>query len=279
MTALDLSLCYRDLGFSDAPFRITPDLDFFFPGSHHQAALEHLRYGLLSGGFTVLTGEVGLGKTLLCRLLLKYPPKGVRTVYLFNPPESSSELLQAIHLDLTGHSLKGDSVGSLSQEISRTLLRLAEQGERTAVIVDEAHRLSPELLEGLRLLSNLETEKEKLLHLLLVGQPELDRTLSMPCMRPLAQRISVYYRLLPFRRGETAAYIRHRLWMAGGRRGVRFRGAALAMAHIFSKGVPRRINQICDRALLAAFSAGRPEIGMRMVWRATREVHGVNGGY
>jgi len=209
MITLDLSLCYEELGFTEPPFRLTPDTDFFFPGSHHLEALNHLRFGIASGGLTMLTGEVGLGKTLLCRHLLRHPPTGVRFAYLMNPDQSYGDLLASIYEDLTGTLPEDQSLGALQRELPKLLLRLAEGGERVVVLVDEAHRLSGKVLEGLRLLSNLDTEKDKLMCLLLVGQPELEQKLATRAFRPLRQRISVRYRLEPLAYRETRDYILH----------------------------------------------------------------------
>jgi len=275
METLDLAACYRELGFSEPPFCITPDTGFFFPGGRHVAALEHLKYGLLSGGFTMLTGEVGLGKTLLCRKLLKSVPKGIRTAYIFNPAPSYEQLLKTIYYDLVGEQMEASSFDEAQRTMSATLVGMAEKGEKVAVVLDEAHRFGPEALEGLRLLSNLETEKEKLIYLMLVGQPELERTVASVEMRPLAQRISVRYRLRPFSFSETYSYIRHRLGVAkinGG--GFGFSRSATLLVHAESGGVPRRINQICDRAMLAAFSKGANTVGAPMIWRASREIMG-----
>ncbi len=169
---LDLQGCYRGLGYAESPFGMTPDTDFFFPCNQHLEALDHLKFGIASGGITVLTGEVGLGKTLLCRYLLRKGMHGVKFAYLFNPDQTYDDLLRALYEDLTGKSGEGFTVGALQGELYRVLLQFAAGGERVAVLIDEAHRLNPSVLEGLRLLSNLDTEKEKLLCLLFVGQPE-----------------------------------------------------------------------------------------------------------
>ena len=160
MDGLDLNVCYERLGFIEAPFRITPDTDYFFRSSQHLQALEHLQFGIASGELTMLTGEVGVGKTLVCRYLLRHPPKGVRFAYLLNPDQSYADLLGSIYRDLTGQAPEDRSIGSLQRTLSHVLLQLAGQGERVAVLVDEAHRLNGKVLEGLRLLSNLDTEKE-----------------------------------------------------------------------------------------------------------------------
>lgn len=270
---MDVEACYRELGFTGSPFSITPDTDFFYPGGQHKAALAHMRYGMTAGGFALLTGEVGLGKTLLCRYLLRSPPTRVRTAYVFNPAQSYEDLLSSIHHDLQGEWLAGMTPGQMQRAIYDGLIAMAEGGERAAVVIDEAHRLAPELLESLRLLSNLDTEKQKLLSLLLVGQPELDRTLALRAMRPLAQRIGVRYHLAPFSRPETARYLRHRILTARERDfDFEVSAPAAAVIHRGSKGVPRRINQIADRAVLAAYAQRVAAVTRRHAKRAAREV-------
>jgi len=271
MTTLDLSMCYQELGFTEPPFRLTPDTDFFFPGSHHMEALNHLQFGIASGGFTMLTGEVGLGKTLLCRHLLRHPPVGVRFAYLLNPDQSYGDLLTSIYEDLTGTTPEDRSLGALQRELPKLLLRLAEGGERVVVLVDEAHRLSGKVLEGLRLLSNLDTEKDKLMCLLLVGQPELEQKLAARAFRPLRQRISVRYRLQPFGYRETRDYIYHRIQKVQNSACLRFQAGVPWLIYWLSGGVPRRINQLCDRALLGAFAKKNPVISHLLVWKAAQE--------
>lgn len=275
MQASGLDACYRYLGFDRAPFQITPDTAFFFPHSQYLDAISHLKFGLVSGGFTLLTGEVGLGKTLLCHYLLRNLPEGVRIAHVFNPQQSYPDLLASIFHGLTGEVPAQDSVAKLHDQLYRVLFDLAAQGQRVAVVIDEAHRLTPELFEGLRLLSNLETEERKLISLLIIGQTELERSLAFAGMRALKSRISVWYRLRPFNRRETAEYIAHRLRSARAYGDFRFSGPALWLAHRYSEGVPRRINQICDRALLAAFGCGRQGVGIDLLRRSAREVLGL----
>lgn len=268
MTTLDLNLCYEELGFAEPPFRLTPDTDFFFAGSHYVEALNHLRFGIASSSFTMLTGEVGLGKTLLCRHLLRHPPEGVRFAYLINPDQSYADLLTSIYEDLTGTIPEDSSLSALQRELPKVLLRLAENGERVVVLVDEAHRLSAKVLEGLRLLSNLDTEKEKLMCLLLVGQPELEQKLATRALRPLRQRISVRYRLQPLGYRETRDYILHRLHKAERTHRLQLHLGVPWLIFFLSGGVPRRINQLCDRAMLGAFAKKNPSIGHFLVWKA-----------
>jgi len=273
--ALDLQSCYRALGFREPPFRITPDTQFFFPHSQYLSAIGHLRFGMQSGGFTVLTGEVGLGKTLLCRYLLRHLPENVRTAYIYNPQQSFVELLRSILHDLTGEMPAGEEQAALQARLLNLLEDLAAQNVRVAILVDEAHRLNPGVLEGLRLLSNLETEKQKLLALLLVGQTELEKQLNEHGMRALRDRIGIWHKLRPFGMGETSSYIRHRLDSARLSGDFHFERGALLAAHYYSGGVPRRINLMCDRALLSAYVECERSVGAAMMRRAAQETSGV----
>lgn len=267
--------CYRTLGLSEPPFRITPDTQFFFPHSQHLSALSHLRFGMLTGGFTVLTAEVGLGKTLLCRHLLSSLPEGIRTAYVYNPQLSFLELMRSIIHDLDEEVPEGATEASLQVFMMEILVKNASNGIRVAVLVDEAHQLDVSVLEGLRLLSNLETEKNKLLSLLLVGQPELNKVLKRSEMRALRERISVWKRLEPFGFSDTKRYIHHRLDSVRENFELKFTHGAIRMVHYYSRGVPRRINLICDRALLTVFFEQSLRVNMSVVRRAAREVMGL----
>lgn len=270
-TALEAS--YESLGFVTSPFRITPDTRFLVPHRQYLEAINHLRFGLATGNFTLLTGDVGLGKTLLCRYLMQHLPANMRTAYVFNPQQNYAEFLAAILLDLSGRIADpGASTAALHDELFEVLAQLAGRGKRVALLIDEAHCLTPELLEGLRLLSNLETSQRKLLSLVLFGQNELEKTLQSPDMRALRQRISVWHRLRPFNRRESAEYIHFRLQVARAASGFEITAPACWVAHGSAGGVPRRLNQICDRAMLAAFSAGRNRVGAGLMMRAAREV-------
>jgi len=269
----DIDVCYKELGFSEAPFNLTPDTSFFFQGRQHLAALNHLQYGLTSDGFTLLTGEIGLGKTLLCRQLLSSAPKGIKTVYIYNTYVDFMDLLKAIYQDLTGIHLEEASYSKLFNEINKTLIEVASRGEKVVVLLDEAQRLKPRVLEGLRLLSNLETEKKKLMSFIMIGQPELETRLAARNMRPLRQRISVKFRLKPLGYRDTRDYINHRLRVATTSSGSpTFTEMALFIAYRFSGGTPRRINQICDRALLSAFASGKMVINARMLISAAFDI-------
>ncbi len=268
-----LETVYGSLGLSTAPFSITPDTDFLVPHHQYLEAIGHLRFGLSTGSFTLLTGDVGLGKTLLCRYLMRHLPANVRTAYIFNPQQNYAEFLGSILLDLTGKvPRRNTSSALLHDELFKVLAKLAGRGQRVALLIDEAHCLQPELLEGLRLLSNLETGKRKLISLMLVGQNELEQALQAPEMRALRQRISVWFRLRPFTWRESAEYIRHRLQVARVSGGCEITMPACLLAHRYAGGVPRRLNQICDRALLAAFSSRRQVVNAGLMRNAAREV-------
>ncbi len=277
-TPLDLSgqleACYSSMGLAAAPFRITPDTEFLVLQQQYVEAISHLRFGLATGSFTLLTGDVGLGKTLLCRHLMQNLPANVRTAYIFNPQQNYDELLGSILYDLTG-KVPPPSIGTglLHHGLFKVLARFASQGKRVALVIDEAHCMQPELLESLRLLSNFETGKRKLISLLLVGQNELEHTLHQPGMRALRQRISVWHRLRPCTRRESAEYICHRLEIARSTQDCTITPMACFMAHRYARGVPRRLNQICDRALLAAFNAGQRRVSAGLMRRAAREVN------
>lgn len=271
MEAVDLTPCYRDLGFSEPPFRLPPDTDFFFPGNRHIEALNHLRFGFAGSGLTLLTGEVGLGKTLLCRYVLRHTSPGHRFAYLINPDQSYADLLISIYEDLTGSAPEDRSLSGLQRALPKRLLCLAEQGERVIVLVDEAHRLRGTVLEGLRLLSNLDTEKEKLMCLVLVGQPELEHKLKTHSLRSLRQRITVRHRLEPFGYRETRAYMFHRLRKAGPGSRLRVQPGVPWLIHYLSGGVPRRINRLCDRALLGAYANKKLLLNHLNVWKASQE--------
>ncbi len=272
--SVHLEAAYGSMGFAAPPFRITPDTEFLVPQPQYLEAISHLRYGLATGSFTLLTGDVGLGKTLVCRYLMQHLPANVRTAYIFNPQQNYAEFLASILYDLTGRMPReGTGSALLHDELFRVLAHLTGRGKRVALLIDEAHCLPPDLLEGLRLLSNFETGKRKLLSLMLVGQNELEQTLQVPGMRALRQRISVWHRLRPFTRKESAEYIRYRLQVARVADGFDFTASACLLAHHHAGGVPRRLNQICERALLAAFSSRKSRVNAGLVQRAAREVN------
>jgi general secretion pathway protein A len=255
------------------PFRLTPDPRYLYLSAQHREALGHLLFGIREGsGFIAVTGDIGTGKTTLLRTLMRELEPGTVVAYIFNPTLSDVELLQAINSEFrlpAASSSKKDLV----DELNRFLLAQKAVGRHVAVIVDEAQNLAPAVLEQLRLLSNLETETEKLLQIVLVGQPGLRDMLGRPELAQLNQRITVRWHLAPLERSETAAYVRHRLQIAGGARAARlFTPAALRLLHRYSGGVPRLINIAAHRALLAGFTRNRRTISTRTVRQAIREL-------
>lgn len=240
----------------EKPFSLTPDPEFLFLSESHQRALDHLQFGLESGeGFIVVTGEIGVGKTTVCRALLRRLGARFTTALIVNPIMTEKELLRAILQDFGGPDPSGTKKDCLDA-LNRFLLDEAEADRRPVLIVDEAQNLSPSLLEQVRLLSNLETEKRKLLQIVLIGQMELREKMRFSSLRQLNQRITVRAEIRPLTRTETARYIDHRLAVAGGEgRSLLSRGG-LAAVYRRSRGVPRRINMLCDRAFLSAYLQG-----------------------
>ncbi|MDD5166414.1 MAG: AAA family ATPase [Candidatus Omnitrophica bacterium] len=241
-------------GLKEKPFNVTSDPAFFFFSRKHKDALAHLKYGVTQRkGIIVITGEIGTGKTTLCRFFLNQLEKNVKTALILNPYLPEIQLLEAIVNDF-GVTLKDKSRLSLISEFNKFLLSESECGNNVTLIIDEAQNLKTHQLEQVRLLSNLETQKNKLLQIILVGQPELNRKLDLYDLRQLQQRITVRYHMTPLDQDEVIRYIEHRLNIASGSiERIDFSDEALKMIYDFSGGVPRLINIICDRALLAAF--------------------------
>jgi general secretion pathway protein A len=262
-------------GLSELPFSLTPDPRYVYMSERHREALAHLIYGISQGdGFVQLTGEVGTGKTTICRCLLEQLPSDVDVALIFNPRLNSYELLAAVCDELrVSYPAGTPSVKTLVDTLYRHLLAAHERGRRTVLIIDEAQNLSVEVLEQVRLLTNLETTRDKLLQIILIGQTELGALLEKPELRQLAQRVTARYHLRPFAHDETRAYVIHRLAVAGRTR-MLFSPWALREVHRLSRGVPRLINVICDRALLGAYATGRSWVDVRTVRRAAREVRG-----
>ncbi|MBM4257287.1 MAG: DUF2075 domain-containing protein [Deltaproteobacteria bacterium] len=260
-------------GFRDNPFRLTPDPDYLFLSANHQEALGHLLFGVKEGGgVVVITGEIGAGKTTLLRTLVRNLDTQTTIAYIFNPVLSSLELLQTINADL-GLPSSSSSKKELTDELNRFLLAQQRAGRRTVVIVDEAQDLEPSVLEQLRLLSNLETERAKLLQIVLVGQPELAQTLARPDLAQLDQRVTLRWHLKPLPVDDTGAYIRHRLQVAGGGRApVAFTPGAIRLVYQFSRGVPRLINVLSHRALLVAYTQEERKIDSHVVRQAMKEL-------
>jgi len=259
-------------GLREKPFVLSPDPRFLYLAASHREALAHLLYGIEQGeGFISVTGEVGTGKTTLCRTLLERLDGDLELAFLFNPSRSALELLQSICAEF-GLPAEGLARRSLMQQLNTFLVEQKQAGRRVLLIIDEAQTLSENTLEQVRLLSNLETSREKLIQILLLGQPELDRKLDERGLRQLRQRISVRWKLDPLGAQETRAYVRHRLAVAAGEPKDLFSDAALREIHRRTGGIPRLVNQLCDRALLAGYAARAAAIGPRLVRAAAKEI-------
>jgi len=252
-------------GLKEKPFSVTPDSSFLFKSRYHSEAFNHLLYGIKSKeGFILITGDIGTGKTTLCRALLSELGDKTHSALVFNPNLTETELLRTIIEDL-GVEIRKEGKKDLIDDLNRFLLACSEKGEAVIVIIDEAQNLSPEVLEEIRLLSNLETEKEKLLQLVLVGQTELQEKLRLPYLQQLNQRISVRYHLRPLEKDEVERYIHHRLMRAGSHGEIYFTPKAIRSIYVHSHGIPRIINLICDKALLAGYIAQKKSITGQMV--------------
>jgi general secretion pathway protein A len=263
-------------GLNEKPFAITPDPRYLYLSERHAEALAHLLYGINeAGGFVQLTGEVGTGKTTIVRSLLAQTPKNAEIALILNPRMTPPEFLLTIceELGIGVPDSAQTSLKDLVDILSQYLLRAHAAGQRVVLVVDEAQNLSPEVLEQVRLLTNLETNTQKLLQIILIGQPELRELLSRNELRQLAQRITGRYHLSPLSRAETTAYVRHRLRVAGSTNDI-FSQHALNEVYRLSQGVPRVINVICDRALLGAYSLDRHRVTGTLVRHAAREVFG-----
>ncbi len=260
-------------GFTEAPFSIAPAPHFLYMSLRHQEALAHLLYGLGGdGGFVLLTGEVGAGKTTVCRSLLEQIPESCDLAYIFNPRLTVAELLSTLCVEFgIDCPADTDSVKVYVDRINAHLLDAHARGRHAVLIIDEAQNLSADVLEQMRLLTNLETNERKLLQIILLGQPELATLLARPELRQLAQRIVARYHLGPLGKAEVAAYVRHRLAVAGNQRPL-FPPSLMGRIYRLSGGVPRIINVLCDRALLGAYAQGRERVDRTTLAQAAREV-------
>jgi len=266
----------RFFGLTEKPFAITPDPRYLFLSERHAEALAHLAYGIQeAGGFVQLTGEVGTGKTMVVRSLLQQLPANCDMALILNPRITPAEFLLAIcdELHVSVPEKLSSSVKGLVDLLTRFLLDAHSRGRRVVVMVDEAQNLSPDVLEQVRLLTNLETATQKLLQIILVGQPELREVLGRSDLRQLAQRITGRYHLEALSRTESIAYVRHRLRVAGATTDV-FTAGALREIHRLSGGIPRIINVVCDRSLLGAFTREEHRVSGELVRKAASEVYG-----
>jgi general secretion pathway protein A len=261
-------------GLAEKPFSITPDPRYLYLSARHADALAHLVYGITeAGGFVQLTGEVGTGKTTIIRSLLSRTPQNAEIALILNPRLSPTDFLLSLCEELGIGAIDSDdgTEKDIVDLLNRYLLRAHAQGRRVVLIVDEAQNLEPRVLEQIRLLTNLETETQKLLQIILIGQPELRRLLAREDLRQIAQRVTGRYHLDPLTRAETAAYVRHRLRVAGATADIFTNGALREIYHI-SHGIPRVINIICDRALLGAYTQDLHQVPAALVRRASAEV-------
>jgi len=262
-------------GFKEKPFDITPDPKFVYLTETHKEALAHLRYAIKEGkGFSVITGEVGTGKTTLVHTLLNKMEESVRTAYIFNPVMDPDDFLNYICEDL-GVKLDGSkSRGHSLSLLHNFLLNCYSQNERVFLIIDEAQSLDKKLLEEVRLLTNLETSKNKLLHVILLGQPELNKTLADSHFRALKQRITTRYHLSTLSLSDTKEYILYRMKKAGARNLSIFDNGAIKAIYKYSKGIPRLINIVCDNALLTGFAQEQSRITKPIIREVIKDLEG-----
>lgn len=270
----------RHFGLESEPFSIAPDPRYLFMSERHREALAHLLYGLRGGGgFVVLTGEIGAGKTTVCRCFLEQVPKRCNVAYVFNPKQSAAELLRSVcdEFRIPLPDVPPPTPKDLIDALNEFLLRTHAVGQNNVLIIDEAQSLSPDALEQLRLLTNLETTERKLLQIILIGQPELRELLARPELEQLDQRVIARYHLRALSEEETGQYIAHRLTVSGLTGVFPFDVAALRRIHAESRGVPRRINLLCDRAMLGGYASGKALVDERIVEQAAVEVRGDAG--
>lgn len=264
-------------GLKQPPFSIAPDPRYLYMSERHREALAHLLYGVKGGGgFVLLTGEIGAGKTTVCRCFLEQIPKRCNVAYVFNPKLTVLELLRTICDEFRipfGHEGAGaPTVKDYVDALNHFLLQTHAVGQNNVLIIDEAQNLSADVLEQLRLLTNLETSERKLLQIILIGQPELRTMLARPELEQLGQRVIARFHLDALTEKETALYVKHRLVVAGMKGANPFERSALQRIHALTRGVPRRINLLCDRAMLGAYALGRPRVDREIVDKAAQEV-------
>jgi len=260
------------------PFNVTPDPRFLFFSERHREAYESLLYGIeCRKGFVVLTGEVGCGKTTICRSVLNNLPSATHSALVLNPSLTATQLVRSILLDL-GLEPKGrDKLVHIAQ-LNRFLLKCLKKGENVTVIIDESQNLDPELMEQVRMLSNLETDQHKLMQIILSGQPELKDRLQQPDLRQLRQRVMVHCDLEPLSAMETALYIQHRLNVAGADSRITFDNDAVHRIHERAQGIPRQINTLCDRSLLSAYVRRDHQVSADDIQNAINELSSVIHG-
>jgi general secretion pathway protein A len=262
------------LGLREKPFSITADPSFLYLSRKHREALSHMVYGIRERkGFIEITGEVGTGKTTLCKALLRHLDTTTKTALILQPQLSELQLLQAIVQDFGLNPMRSNRLG-LFNELNSFLLSQAEQGYNIVLVIDEAQNLSLRVLEQIRMLSNLETDKQKLIQIILVGQPQLRDKLAMPQLEQLRQRIGVRYHMTPLDVDEVRTYIAHRLQVAGANGGFEWTSQASEEVYACSRGVPRLINLICDRSLLACYVYRVKRVDAQLVRQSYQELAG-----
>lgn len=261
-------------GLKERPFNLTPDPKYLYLSDKHKEAFAHLLFGIKNrSGFVMVTGEIGTGKTTICRNLLNQIDSETRIAFIFNPALNPLELIKKINVEF-GVPAEADNVLQLTESLNAYLLEQAAQGHACVLVIDEAQNLSPQVLEQIRLLSNLETETDKLLQIVLIGQPELGEKLALHELRQLNQRITARYHLKALDEHETLQYIAYRLHVAGGRRKIQFSKAAVKYVFKYSGGTPRVINALCDRALLIGYTKEAVNISADIIKQAGREIRG-----
>ena len=259
-------------GFTSKPFQLTPDPEFLFLSRVHKRALTYLNYGIIDNtGFILLTGEIGAGKTTIIRTLIKHFSQDIKVAKINNTKVSSEQLIAMINEDFGLHTESRDKTRMLS-DLADFLIQKYAEGGRSMLVIDEAQNLTPALLEEIRLLSNLETDKSKLLQIILIGQPELNVTLSRPDLDQLRQRIAINAYIGNLSRAETEDYIKHRLKVAGNENAMTFEDGVMDEIYGFSRGIPRLINILCEFTLLAAYSDQRKEVDLELIKEITSDL-------
>jgi len=267
---------YRQFfGLKEKPFNVTSDPGFLFLSRVHKEAFAHLIYGIKERkGFLEITGEIGAGKTTLCRALLNKLDVNTKSAFIFNSTLPDMQLFQTILEDF-GIQIERKTKAAMIRQFNNFLVEELSKNNNVILIIDEAQNLKPSVLEELRILSNLETEKEKLFQMVLVGQPELKEKLNSPALRQLRQRIGVRFHITPLENNEVGEYIYHRLRIAGSDGTISFSEDALDMIYKYSGGIPRLINVVCDKALLSAYVIETKYIDMTIIEKCIQEIEGV----
>jgi len=267
---------YREFfGLKEKPFNVTSDPNFLFLSRVHKEAFSHLLYGIKERkGFLEITGEIGAGKTTLCRALLNHLDAKTKSAFIFNSTLPDMQLFQTVLEDF-GLPVERKTKAAMLRQFNNFLLEELSKNNNVVLIIDEAQNLKNSVLEELRILSNLETEKEKLFQMILVGQPQLRDKINSPNLEQLRQRIGVRFHITPLEGDEVGEYIYHRLKIAGSHGGINFSDAALEAIYKYSGGIPRIINKVCDKALLCAYVIETKHIDLSIVEKCVQEIEGV----